>query len=127
MRWPRVALAACAVFAGCASEGGVSGTGISASVSGNVTVVTEAAQLAALPFPIRVSIGAGGAVSATTDDDGAFTLSGAFSGPIEISFANATDGSPLGELPLERRAAAASVHGRADGGHRDHRAGRPRA
>ncbi len=109
MRWPRLALVACAVLAGCASEGGVSGTGISASLSGNVTVVTEAAQSADLPFPIRVSIEAEPAVSATTDDEGAFTLSGAFSGAIEVRFANAADGSPLGELALDVPAGSSTV------------------
>lgn len=96
-----------AALIGCA-EGGVSGTGISA-VSGNVVQVSETASLEALPFPIRVTVEELPSASAVTDAAGAFTLRGAFSGPVTLQFSNAADGAPIGPLALEIPAGSSTV------------------
>ena len=108
MSW-RHALALLAILgaAGCASEGGVTGTGISASVSGNVVAVDAAA--AALPFPIRVTVAEAPAVTTVTADDGTFALTGQFSGAITLQFSNAASGAALGPLPLEIPAGSVTV------------------
>lgn len=100
-----VCLLALAVLAACgaASEGGVTGTGISA-ISGNVSAVRELGALgqdAALPFPIHVAIAEFPALDTTTDEAGAFQLRGAFSGAITLRFSNADDRGAIGELALE--------------------------
>jgi hypothetical protein len=96
-----------ALIGGCA-EGGVSGTGISA-VSGNVVQVSDDAALAALPFPIRVTVEQLPSASAVTDAAGAFTLRGAFSGAITLQFSNAADGAAIGPLALEVPAGSSTV------------------
>lgn len=94
-------LLACLPWGGCASEGGIAGTGASA-VSGNITVVSEqAAQDVALPFPIRVSIGEFPGIESVTDAAGAFALRGDFSGAVTLQFANADSGADIGPLALE--------------------------
>jgi len=96
-------LLACAVFVGCASsEGGVTGTGISA-VSGNVVMVSDQQappSSAALPFAIHVTIDEFPGITGSTDADGTFQLDGAFSGTVTLRFAK-DDGTELGPLPLE--------------------------
>jgi hypothetical protein len=125
-------LLACVLLAGCgaASEGGVTGTGISA-ISGNIAVVSDssaanmllgarptmlstagapATRLGAvrqsqnqvtLPFPIRVTIAEFPDVTAMTDDGGAFQLDGEFSGDLTLVFTNAQTGAEIGPLALE--------------------------
>jgi hypothetical protein len=97
-------LLACLVAVGCASsEGGVTGTGITA-ISGNIVLVSNQAApdgSGALPFPIRVSIAEVPGIDSTTDADGTFQLSGDFSGSLTLQFANANDGTSLGPLALE--------------------------
>ena len=102
-----VSLLACALLAGCASEGGVTGSGIS-SVSGNVIQVSEDAA-AALPFPIRVTVAELPSATAVTDAAGAFALSGDFSGAITLEFVNAADGTAIGPLALEVPAGSSTV------------------
>lgn len=108
-----ITLLACTVMAGCgaSSEGGVTGTGISA-ISGNIATVSE--QITAplgvtLPFPIRVSIAGVPDIEGTTDAEGAFQLTGAFSGEITLLFLNAVDGAELGPLILEIPAGSQTV------------------
>jgi hypothetical protein len=102
-------LLAMLALAGCAAEGGVTGTGI-ASVSGNVVQVSQtAAAPAALPFPIRVTVQELPSATAVTDADGAFTVRGAFSGTVTLQFANAADGSPIGPLALEVPAGSSTL------------------
>jgi hypothetical protein len=101
-------LLVCAALAGCASEGGVTGTGISASVSGNVTLVTEGLP-SALPFPIRITVDQAPALTAVTDADGAFVLRGGFSGAVTLQFSNAVDGTSIGPLALEIPAGSVTV------------------
>ena len=98
-------LLACAVLVGCgsiSSEGGVTGTGISA-ISGNVIMVNEqqAQQSDTLPFAIRVTIDEFPNITGSTDADGTFQLDGAFSGAATLRFARADDGSEIGPLRLE--------------------------
>jgi len=96
----------CAVLAGCgstSSEGGVTGTGITA-ISGNVLLVSERRPLptgAMLPFAIRVTIAEVPELASTTDAEGTFQLAGDFSGALTLQFANADDGTEIGSLPLE--------------------------
>lgn len=97
-RWWTVLLAA--VLAGCASEGGVTGTGIAASVSGRVVQV-GAAPNGPLPYPIRVTVEASPAVTAVAGDDGTFVLRGPFSGAVTLLFADGRTGVPIGPLALE--------------------------
>lgn len=104
-------LLACAALLGCASEGGVTGTGLSA-ISGNIAVVSEPSALRAdpiLPFPVRVSIAEFPGIESTTDADGTFELAGAFSGAITLRFADADDGMDLGPLNLEVPAGSQTV------------------
>ena len=106
----RVWLLACAALVGCASsEGGVTGTGVSA-ISGNIVLVSDqqAPAAAALPFPIRVSIVEAPEVETTTED-GTFELMGSFSGAVTLDFANATDGTQIGPLALEIPAGSQTV------------------
>lgn len=100
----------CTALLGCgaASEGGVTGTGISASVTGNISLVSDAAS-AALPFPILVSIDAFPGIESTTDAEGTFALRGPFSGAITLQFANALSGAPIGPLALEVPAGSETV------------------
>jgi hypothetical protein len=104
-------LLACAALVGCASEGGVTGTGVSA-ISGNVVLVSTQSTStadAALPFPIRVTIAEFPAISDVTRADGTFQLEGAFSGAVTLQFANAADGADIGPLPLEVPAGSQTV------------------
>lgn len=101
------ALLLAALAAGCGAEGGVTGTGIASSVSGNVVAVS--ADAAAPPFPIRVTVDEAPAVTAVTAADGAFDLSGRFSGAVTLTFARADDGAPIGQLPLEVPAGSVTV------------------
>jgi len=105
------ALLACvAALVGCASsEGGVTGTGVSA-ISGNVVMVSaQGAEPAPLPFPVRVSVAEFPAIADTTDANGSFRLSGAFSGSITLQFADAADGTSIGPLSVELPAGAQMV------------------
>ncbi len=95
-------------LAGCASEGGVTGTGISASVSGNIVAVDQSAAVG-LPFPIRVTVAEVPEVTAVTDNDGTFALRGRFSGAVTLQFSNAASGAPIGPLPLEIPAGSVTV------------------
>jgi hypothetical protein len=103
-----IALAACG---GISSEGGVTGTGISA-ISGNIAAVMEqgaAPRQLTLPFPIRVAIAEFPAVDSTTDAEGTFQLAGDFSGAIALQFFNAEDGAEIGRLALEVPAGSQTV------------------
>lgn len=102
MRFGRLCLLACVALLGCASsEGGVTGTGVSA-VSGNIVLVSDQSDASVtLPFPVRVTIAEAPGIESTTDADGVFQLSGAFSGAITLQFANAIEGVPIGPLTLE--------------------------
>lgn len=88
-------------LAGCASEGGVTGTGISASVSGGITSVGQPADAAALPFPIRITVAQAPAVTTVAAADGTFALRGRFSGAVTLLFSDAATDAPIGPLPLE--------------------------
>lgn len=105
----RIWLLACVALLGCASsEGGVTGTGVTA-ISGNIVQVSDQApEAAALPFPIRISIVEAPGISTTTED-GTFELSGSFSGSLTLNFANAIDGTEIGPLPLEIPAGSQTV------------------
>lgn len=74
---------------GCAVDGGPTGTGIAASIQGNVIEVSTGATAAeparALP-PVHLSIDEVPGIEATTDPDGSFALSGDFSGSITLRF-----------------------------------------
>jgi hypothetical protein len=99
------AVAIAAALAGCSSssEGGVTGTGLSA-ISGNVVAVSDGhpAQLDdGLPFAVRVRIAQFPAIAAVTDRDGTFSLAGEFSGALTLQFSNADTGAELGPLALE--------------------------
>ena len=101
------ALLLLAIVAGCSSEGGVTGTGISSSVSGNVVDVGHEAS--ALPFPIRITVDQAPEVTTVTAADGTFALSGRFSGAVTLAFARADDGTPIGPLALEIPAGSVTV------------------
>jgi hypothetical protein len=96
-----LALVLCAALAGCASEGGVTGTGITASVSGSISQVREPAAAAPLPFPIRVTIAQVPTVTTVASADGTFALRGPFAGPVTVLFSDAASETPIGSLPLE--------------------------
>jgi hypothetical protein len=103
-----------AILLGCGSsastEGGVTGTGISASVTGNVSLVDESAAVAImLPFPIRVTIAEVPGVESTTDANGTFALRGSFSGALTLQFSVADSRAELGELALEVPAGSETV------------------
>jgi hypothetical protein len=103
-----IALAACG---GLSSEGGVTGTGISA-ISGNIAAVREqdaAAHELTLPFPIRVTIAEFPAIEDITDAEGIFQLDGAFSGALTLQFSNAENGDEIGPLSLEVPAGSQAV------------------
>jgi hypothetical protein len=82
----------CAVLAmilGCAADGGSTGTGISAIVSGNVVQV-DSSQDGANDLPaVHVSIDEVPGVEATTDEEGTFELSGDFAGSLTLRFSTA--------------------------------------
>ena len=103
-----VALAACG---GLSSEGGVTGTGISA-ISGNIVAVREqdaGTDDFTLPFPVRVTIAEFPAIEGTTDTEGTFQLGGEFSGAITLQFSNAENGAEIGPLALEVPAGSQTV------------------
>lgn len=104
-------LFACLAWWGCGSEGGVTGTGISSSVAGNVSQVSNSVSPAGAPLPyaIRVSIDEFPGVETTTDTDGRFALAGGFSGRLTLTFANASSGAAIGSLPLEVPAGSETV------------------
>lgn len=74
------------VLAGCAADGGSTGTGISAVVSGNVSAVEDATGDMAGVSDLRVSIDELPGVEDTTDDAGSFELSGEFAGAFTLRF-----------------------------------------
>lgn len=92
---------------GCGAEGGVTGTGISASVSGNIVEVSRGA--AALPFPIRITVDEAPEATTVTAADGTFTLSGHFAGAVTLAFSRADDDTPIGPLALEIPAGSVTV------------------
>lgn len=83
---------------GCAADGGPIGTGIAASVAGNVVAVVEdTASVAASPqepsaltTPVTVSIDGVPGSATPTDGEGNFAIEGDFSGPVTLRFATAT-------------------------------------
>lgn len=98
---PACHLAVAALFLaawGCAADGGPIGTGIAASVAGNVVAVVEdTASVAASPqdpaaltTPVTVSIDGVPGSETPTDGDGNFAIEGDFSGPVTLRFATAT-------------------------------------
>lgn len=91
-----VAALVCGVLlAGCAgsSDGGPIGTGITASVAGNVVAVvatSEVEQVTVLDVPaVEVSIDEAPGVATTTDAAGNFTLEGDFAGVVTVRFQSA--------------------------------------
>src|SRR5262249_15270271 len=108
----RIWFLAVAALIGCAaSEGGVTGTGVSA-VSGNIVSISDqgtGSGTGALPFPIRVSIAEVPGIDSTTDADGTFQLSGDFARSLTLECPNANDGPPLGPLPREVPAGSQTV------------------
>ena len=94
---------AVALLAGCGSEGGVVGSGIStATISGNVVAVQQGAALvdaAAVPR-LAVRLEEFADIGTTTGDDGVFELDGDFSGPLTLRFETVT-GRLLARLPLD--------------------------
>ncbi len=118
MRVTRLIVLLCgAALAGCAAEGGVTGSGISASITGNVSLVqvneTPAAKVEAaaaeLPFPVRVSIDELPGIESITDEEGNFELSGDFSGRIVLLFASAETDMELGMFDVEVPAGSVTV------------------
>jgi hypothetical protein len=91
----------CAAFAGCASEGGVTGTGISASVTGSINWIQPPQAPAPPPFPIRVTIAEAPAVTTVAAADGTFALEGRFSGAVTVVFADDAGAAAIGSLALE--------------------------
>jgi len=79
-------------LAGCASEGGVVGSGITSSISGNIATVEVRQALVAgaaalLPFPIRVALEEFPGLEATADPaDGRFAIRGEFAGAVTVRF-----------------------------------------
>ncbi len=94
-------LALLAQLAGCGSEGGVTGTGIAASVSGSIVQVSDGAAPAPLPFPIRITVAEVPEVTTVTAGDGTFTLRGGFAGAVTLLFSDADTATAIGPLPLD--------------------------
>jgi len=100
--WARIFAIGLLAIAGCGGGGGLAaldggpvGTGISASLSGNVTSVSAAAQgstaaegavEASVPAQIRVTIDEVPGIESLTDADGNFELEGDFSGQLTLRF-----------------------------------------
>ena len=107
-----LAVSIAVAVAGCSSsEGGVTGTGLTA-INGNVVAISDDGSSRldeALPFPVRVTIAQLPALAASTDADGAFALVGEFSGAVTLQFSNAETGAALGPLPLEIPAGSQTV------------------
>ncbi|HVO24546.1 MAG TPA: DUF5666 domain-containing protein [Candidatus Margulisiibacteriota bacterium] len=86
-----LAVLLCVAAAGCASDGGPVGTGISSAsaISGNVvdvqTDTTTAGTAPPLP-PIQVSVDGSPNATTTADSDGNFVLSGNFDGRVTLRF-----------------------------------------
>lgn len=94
-----------ALLTSCGSEGGVVGSGISSTISGNVVEVREGPQpLADVPRLI-VRLEEFDGVEDSTADDGSFQLSGEFAGPVVVRFENLS-GRFLARLPLDVPAGA---------------------
>ncbi len=79
-------------LAGCASEGGVTGSGISAIVAGNVST-TPGSDLEGIEVAI-------GDAASRLDRSGNFELLGEFDGEVALRFRDAVGGFDLGELPI---------------------------
>lgn len=97
-------LVGCLFLASCAADGGVVGSGLSALVTGNVTVVdTEPADMneEMVPFTILVSVDEAPGVETLTDDQGNFELVGDFAGPVTIRFRDFDASEELGTLSLQ--------------------------
>jgi hypothetical protein len=94
MRVPGIFFLLLALFlAGCASEGGVTGTGLSASLAGNVSVTDQSGE-------VEVSIDGRDDLRAVTDADGNFEIEGEFAGDVTVEFVDSSTGERLGDLPL---------------------------
>lgn len=93
---------AAALLAGCGSEGGVVGSGIStATISGNVIAVQQSGPFAAAVIQrLAIRLEEFADVETTTGDDGAFELDGDFSGPLTLRFETIA-GKLLARLPLD--------------------------
>ncbi len=81
---------------GCSSEGGVTGTGISAIVAGNVSSVDGETPRSG----IEVSIESAERISAVTDESGNFELTGSFAGEVSVRFRRDSNAMDLGDLRL---------------------------
>ncbi len=88
-------------ISGCASEGGVTGTGISAIVAGHVSAVGGGSEEG-----IEVSVAGAGAL---TDGDGNFELFGEFSGQIEVRFSEPGQTRPIGAVSISVPPGSTSV------------------
>lgn len=88
-------LALLVLLAGCGSEGGVTGTGINASVSGSIV------QVGAPPVGIRITVAEAPEVTTVAADDGTFVLRGRFAGAVTLLFSDDATGAEIGPLALE--------------------------
>ncbi len=80
------------LLAGCASEGGVTGTGISAIVAGHVTVMDGGPD-----GGVEVSVDG---TSAVIDAAGNFELFGDFSGPVDVRFSDPGEQREIGIVSI---------------------------
>jgi len=84
-RWMAV-LWITAILVGCASDGGPTGTGIATSISGNVIDVETSTDSQSETSAVKVTIDEVPEVEDTTDAEGAFALTGSFSGSVTLRF-----------------------------------------
>ena len=89
-------LALLVLLAGCGSEGGVTGTGINASISGSIVQIS-----AAPPGAIRITVAEVPAVTTVAAGDGTFALRGRFAGAVTLLFSDDASGAEIGPLVLE--------------------------
>jgi len=89
------------LLAGCASEGGVSGTGISAIVAGHVTRPDGSAAAGVTVLAEQAS--------ATTGADGNFEIVGEFSEHVELEFAEAGAGASVGTVGISVPAGSTTI------------------
>ncbi len=87
-RWRTYAACWLVALAGCASDGGQRGTGITAA-AGNVASVQSSASAAVAGIDVAID---GTDLHTTTDARGAFSLHGSFAGYTTLSFTRTADG-----------------------------------
>lgn len=89
------------LLAACASDGGVTGTGISSIVAGHVMLADGSSAAG-----VEVSVGD---VHASVDEAGNFDVTGEFSGPTELRFSRPGQPNEVGALQLEIPAGSTTV------------------